>query len=267
MSWRKLLRVPWSRGLTLGTRIKGSSTKQFADELDKLNQRLLSRENFALVRFGDGEMIIIDGKAIDLSEKYNGEHQYLPGNPAHEEQRSRLRDSLTFQHPHYFVGIACPCCVGEDNFFNLKKRSAQAEDQLTWANLFVNSNYAVFRDHTVAALVTRTVNMVCHEKADTDGLPFAVQHTFTVGGNSWVNDYARLRDELVSHIEKNQVHDEVFLFSAGVLSNILVHELFALHPNNTYIDLGSVFDVDLGLGKTRKYLKKGKTLKKTCVWM
>jgi len=241
MSWRKLLRVPWSRGLTLGTRTKGSSTKQFANELDKLNQRLLSRENFALVRFGDGEMIIIDGKAIDLSEKYNGEHQYLPGNPAHE--------------------------VGEDNFFNLKKRSAQAEDQLTWANLFVNSNYAVFRDHTVAALVTRTVNMVCHEKADTDGLPFAVQHTFTVGGNSWVNDYARLRDELVSHIEKNQVHDEVFLFSAGVLSNILVHELFALHPNNTYIDLGSVFDVDLGLGKTRKYLKKGKTLKKTCVWM
>ncbi len=242
------------------------ATKQFAEELVTLNQRLHSLTNFALVRFGDGEMMIIDGVGIDLSKKYNGEHQYVPGDDRHEVQRERLRESLVHQDPYYFVGIACPCCVGKENFLTLKERSAQAEDQLTWANIFVNANYKNFREQTVAALKTRTVNMVCHEKANTDGLPFTVQHQFTVGVNSWVDDHSRVKEELITHIRDNKVSNEVFLFSAGVLSNILVHELFKAYPDNTYIDLGSVFDVDMGLGKTRKYLKKGKTLNKTCVW-
>ena len=262
MKWLQALRAH-----SLRSRSSDRPQKDFASDLAALDKRLCVAENFAFVRFGDGEMIIIDGRGIDLFEKYNGEHRYIPGEPAHELQRERLRASLVYQHPQYFVGIACPCCVGKGNFFTLKERSGQSEDQLTWANLFVNSNYAGFREHTVAALASRTINMVCHQKATTDGLPFPVKHRFNVGANSWVDDYARTHDEISTYIRDNQVRDEVFLFAAGVLSNILVHELFEKFPDNTYIDLGSVFDVDMGLGKTRKYLKKGKTLKKTCVWI
>lgn len=240
--------------------------KDFEQELERFNQRLSQGENFALARYGDGEMIVINGDSIDLSNKYHGEHKYTPGDPRSEQQRSLLKEALAYQDPQYFVGIACPCCVGEDKFFALKAQSAQPEEQLTWANIFVNSNYPRFKEHTVAALSKREVVLICHEHGQPAGLPFAVQQHFTVGANAWVDDYDRLLPKLLSYLEEQQRQDQVFLFCAGVLSNILIYELQRRHPNNTYLDIGSVFDVELGLGKTRKYLKKGKTLRRTCVW-
>lgn len=240
--------------------------KQFAQELERFNQMILKRENFSLARYGDGEMIVINGDSIDLSDKYNGEHRYVPGDERDEHQRELLRQALAYRDPNYYVGIACPCCVGDDKFFALKQQSGQDEAQLTWANIFVNANYARFRSDTVRAMATRRVALVCHQRAQPEGLPFAVEQSFRVGANAWSADYPRLLDELLHYIESQQIRDQLFLFCAGVLSNILIYELHRRHPHNTYLDIGSVFDVELGLGKTRKYLKKGKTLKKTCVW-
>lgn len=240
--------------------------KQFHQELNYFIRRIENRNNFSLVRFGDGEMMIIEGQGIDLSGKYNGEHKYVPGDAQQEQQRSLLAQSLAYRDADYFVGIACPCCVGQSSFDHLKQAANQQEQQLTWANVFVNSNYGAFQERAVPALSQRKVNMVCHERAVIDNLPFAINKRFNVGPNSWVNDHQRLSQEMFEYIESKQGEDEVFLFCAGVLSNIIIFELAARAPQHTYIDVGSVFDVQLELGKTRKYLKKGKTLKKVCVW-
>ena len=247
------------------------ATKHFGAALLEFNRRLQARQPFSLVRFGDGEMMIIQGKAIDLFDKYNGEHRYVPGAANDEQQRTRLTASLHYQNPRYFVGIACPCCVGRDNFHQLKSGSGQADEQLTWANLFVNSNYRVFLQQTVPLLQQMPVNLVCHQRADPSGLPFSVGKTFRTGANAWVNDYQRVHDELDQWVASSASTNEVFLFCAGVLSNILVKEMTQRHPGHTYIDLGSVFDTHLGLGATRSYLKSGffrrkRKLNKTCVW-
>lgn len=243
-----------------------ASGKQFHQELNYFIRRIENRKNFSLVRFGDGEMMIIEGQGIDLSGKYNGEHKYVPGDAQQEQQRSLLAQSLAYRDADYFVGIACPCCVGQASFDHLKRAANQQEQQLSWANVFVNSNYSAFQKRALPALSLRKVNIVCHERAVVDKLPFAINRRFSVGPNSWVNDHQRLRQEMFEYIESAQGEDEVFLFCAGVLSNIIIFELASHAPQHTYIDVGSVFDVQLELGKTRKYLKKGKTLKKVCVW-
>ena len=150
------------------------SMKNFHAELDKFHAMLESCENFALVRFGDGEMAVIHGDAIDLSEKCNGEHHYIPGDPQHEQQRKRLHHALCYKSASYYVGIACPCCVGKQNFLQLKQQSQQPEEQLTWANLFVNSNYPRFRSLVVPVLARRDVVLVGHHKSRPEGLPFKV---------------------------------------------------------------------------------------------
>lgn len=262
INWQRLVGKNTSR-----YQVETPSDKNFNDELTQLNTRLVEEVNFALVRFGDGEMIVINGEPIDLSQKYNGEHQYIPGDSRHEQQRELLRQSLIWQSPNYYVGIACPCCVGTPAFLALKAQSRQPEQQLTWANIFVNSNFSIFNSDTTAALRSRMVNMICHEKADVTKLPFKVNTTFRSGPNSWINDYQRLLEEITEHIELNSVNNEVFIFCAGVLSNMLVHQLSKRFPSNTYLDVGSVFDSIMGLGKTRKYLRKGRTLRQTCVWV
>ena len=245
-----------------------SAEKDFHTELDKFIAMLDAGDNFALVRFGDGEMTVINGNPIDLSEKCNGEHRYVPGDATHEEQRKRLQDSLRHQDAAYYVGIACPCCVGEKDFLGLKQQSGQPESQLTWANLLVNSNYPRFRAMAVPVLARRGAILVSHHKSRPEGLPFKVIRHFGVGPNAWLNDCGRSLDELVRFLEEERVQDQVFLFAAGVLSNILIHELHRRFPGNTYLDIGSVFDVDLGLGMTRKYLRNSRRrLKKTCVWI
>jgi len=135
--------INWQRLIGKSTarfHVEHPSNKSFHDELKQFNVRLTEQENFSLVRFGDGEMIIINGEAIDLSQKYNGEHQYIPDEKQHEQQREILRQSLVWQSSNYYVGIACPCCVGTPAFLALKDQSEQPEQQLTWANIFVNSN-------------------------------------------------------------------------------------------------------------------------------
>ncbi len=262
INWRRLIGRATAR-----YEVDNPADKNFTDELAQFNARLKRHEDFALVRFGDGEMVIINGEAIDLSGKFNGEHQYIPGDTRHEQQRTLLHNSLTWQAAHYFVGIACPCCVGTPAFLALKGQSQQPEAQLTWANLFVNSNFSPFMSDTVAALSDRHVNMICHQKADISQLPFTVSTSFRSGPNSWLNDHPRLLDEISSYIDNNNSRNEVFLFCAGVLSNILVHQLSERYPNNTYIDIGSVFDRIMNLGKTRRYLRNGRSLRQTCVWI
>ena len=244
-----------------------TTTKSFAGDLAKFNEKLRLGENFSLVRFGDGEMIVINGEGINLSQKCNGEHKYTPNNEVDEKHRQILADSLTYDNEQYYVGLPCRCCVGDEKCDQLRQQSQQHEERLTWANLFVNANYSIFLEQTTPIIQSRKVNVICHEKAQLNGLPFEVCKDFRIGSNAWVNNYQATLKEIEDYIEANNVKHEVFIFCAGVLSNMLIFQLTRSYPDNTYIDLGSVFDVSMGLGKTRKYLKGSKRrLKKVCIW-
>lgn len=254
-------------GWQITQEVNAEFEKTFSGDLNMFNTKLRKNENFSLVRFGDGEMIVINGEKIDLSEKCNGEHKYIPGNDVDESYRQILTDSLTYKSAQYYVGLPCRCCVGDEHCDQLKAQSQQDEKALTWANIFVNANYPSFLNYTVNELKQRTVNIVCHDLAELAGLPFETVKDFRIGANAWVQDYERLLAEMSLYISSKDTKNEVFIFCAGVLSNMLIYELTRLFPNNTYIDLGSVFDDHLNLGKTRKYLKGSKKrLKQVCVW-
>ncbi len=241
--------------------------KNFTAELDKFNKMLSNNTHFALVRFGDGEMIVINGEAIDLSEKCNGEHRYRPNNESDEHYRKILEESLLHKNDNYFVGLPCRCCVGDSHCEQLRIQSQQNEAQLTWANIFVNANYPLFLENTIEVLKSKTINIICHEKADIMGLPFPINADFRVGANAWVSNYDVLLKDLTAYIEENNIENQIFIFCAGVLSNMLIFQLNKNSQKNTYLDVGSVFDNMMNLGKTRKYLKGSKKrLKQVCIW-
>ena len=158
--------------------------------------------------------------------------------------------------------------MGEQHFLVLKHQSQQPESQLTWANIFVNSNFLRFQAPTIPLLAQCQIVLISHTKSQPAGLPFPIERHFGVGPNAWLRDHDRLLAKPIGFIEKHAIRDHVLLFCAGVLSNILIYELHERFPQNTYLDVCSVFDVELGLGMTRKYLmKKRRRLRKTCVWI
>jgi hypothetical protein len=232
-------------------------TESFRSDLIFFQEKIKNDEPFALTRFGDGEYKIIKDQPIDLIAKkefkFDGE----------KELRQELIDSFTYNAPGYYVGIACACCAGNELFNAMKQYVKVPNLQLTWANIFVNGNYNYFKNNFVETLKTKKVNLIA--PGNHSNLSFATGHNFNVGPNAWV-EQADLRNILATLIKEKKITNQIFIFCAGPFANILCQQLFSLYPQNTYIDVGSVFNIELGIGANRNYLKGKKNLSKICQW-
>ena len=130
----------------------------------------------------------------------------------------------------------------------------QVDNNLTSANLLVNSNYPLFIGHYVPVLKKKKVVFICSENADLTKADFNIIKDFRVGKNCIVNDH-HLVQEIKDWIDTESIEDHVFLFSASSLSEVLIYELFKHSDKNTYIDVGTTLHPYIGLTIERDYLR------------
>lgn len=223
--------------------------KLFTDEIKKFHAKLLSGENFSLARFGDGEMIALRKEIVNSGygewTTYGPEMQY-------ELSRKLLLDSFTHKSPGYYVGIVCPCCQGQANFENMKSISGQSEDTLTFANIFVNSNYRYYVENFIPQFQKRDVILVANETSNIKSLPFNPRF-IGVGYNAWVQDLG-----VIDYLKSIKTKDIIYLFACGPLGKILAHELWVNNKSNTYLDIGSTLHPWLGSDiNIRGYYQEG----------
>lgn len=241
--------------------------KTFLDEFNKIKEKIVNKECFALSRANDGEMKILFDEYIDLRKKCNGEFIYNPKENSHHFFREKLLESIQYKDDSYIVGIGCPCCLGMNNYLKLKQITTQDEEHLTFGNVFVNSNYPRFINEIIPLFSNYNVIMIINNNAITFDLSFKknIVKIFDVGTNAWMNDY-ELVNKMKLYISENNIENHMFLFAAGPFSNILIHECHKISKNNTYLDIGSTLDDMMSLGATRGYLRGADTLNKICVW-
>lgn len=226
--------------------------KYFREEIETIFHRLKSKQRFAFSKYADGEwMAMCD---IDLN---NREFEVSENT---KEASGRLRDSFCFKDDGYYVGISCPCCNAYHHAA-MKQFSRQDTEHLTFANMFVNSNYAFFQEHFIPEFANHKIHLVANEKSKIENLPFDVEQFYPVGFSAWVNNI-----DLVEEIISQNHQDKLFLFCAGPLGNILAHRLWDANKQNTYLDIGSTLNPWLeSAGFTRGYFS-GPNYHKTCVW-
>jgi hypothetical protein len=239
--------------------------KIFNDEIFFFLDKIKNKTPFSLSRWGDGELMILENKFIDLRNVKNGEFRYDPNIKEYETVREELLKSYVYKDDEYYIGVACPCCVGAEKYEYMKDKSTQIEDNLTWANIFVNSNFPKFQTEYIPEFKNQDIILVSNNKSNINKLPFGVKKHYKVGVDAWYSDY-KIVDELIKYIEDNKLKNCLFILACGPLANILTYRLWENNKENTYIDIGSVLDPYLGLPLTRGYLQGGKTLKKNCIW-
>jgi hypothetical protein len=239
--------------------------KDFNKELYFFLDKIKNDEPFSLSRWGDGELIILENKHIDLRNTKNGEFRHDPNLKQYEKPRDLLLKSYKYVDDQYYVGIACKCCVGDKKYQYMKKLSGQNEDNLTWANIFVNSNYKNFIKDYSEVLKNKDVIIIANNQADVSKLPFNIIKSYSVGTDAWIENLDII-EQIKSDIIENKYTNVIFLFAAGPLANILTYELWRFDKTNTYIDIGSVYDVVMGMKPTRGYLNNAPTLQKICIW-
>ena len=256
--------------------------KDFKEHFWMFYNKISNDENFALLRFSDGELRIMQNLKLVLDKDHyvignqkksgfysNEDLKYFDPNQ-HSFFHNHLMESYKFKHPKYFSSISCRCCVGEKDFLQMLEwyDGDTNSDNLTWANIWVNSNYPLFVKYVIPLLKKKEkkgIIYVLNENGNINNLPFKIKKDFRVGKNCIINDYD-LIGKMKDWVVKNKIKNNIFLFSASSLSNVLQYELFKIEPENIYIDVGTCFNKHLNLDGRRGYLSGGSSLNKTCIW-
>ena len=249
--------------------------KDFKGEFQKLFNLLTSDQGFAFSRFSDGERTVLFNKKLVLDENYfiqedvYGDKKIRAPLPYLAEERKqfipeehvffheKLIEAYQFRKKNYFKGI---CGSSETEFgtcHNLMLELYGTEDEfLTFSNVLQNGNYDSFVEKMIPEFANHDIIFVANQNAEVGNLPFDVKKHFPVGTNCMINDYS-LVEEIKQYIDKNNIRDALFLFSAATLSNFLCYELFKDFESNKYLDIGSTLGPLLGLEgwkNSRSYL-------------
>jgi hypothetical protein len=231
--------------------------KTFTEDLEYLHDLLKSKIPYAITRFGDGEQMIMEGIKLNLLHK--GEFNYT----GQEDLKHDLIHSFQLNTENYFVGIPCPCCQPVEKVTWMKESTYLPDSSLTWANIFVNGNYSYFMNSFIKDFNLYKTTFV--GPGNIDNLPFNIDTKYQIGPDAWIHNkgiYEELRNQIITTNAENQL----FLFCAGPFANILVSKLYKEFPKNTYLDLGSVFNIELGIGANRGYLSNNNNINKICIW-
>jgi len=271
--------------------------KTFENDFYKFVNKLKIGEHFSLSRFSDGELRILQNKKLRIAKdqiiigdhinnnlhlkiSQNERKEYNPENDKwfHDE----LMEAFTFNMDGYYKGLSCRCCLSgkhgmtanEEFEWQVKLSGLDKNDEhLTWSNIFLNGNYIAYMEHILPYFWNYDIIYVANKAADFSRIPFKknIKKIFNVGENCMINDF-HLVNQIKEYIDKNNIKNSLFLFSASSLSNILNYQLYKHNPENTYIDIGSTLNPILGFPLDRRYLEgfwgggSLEDLQKVCIW-
>lgn len=203
-------------------------------------QIYLKGDPYAFIRFGDGERAIAMRKPISSAV---GEYDYAGDN---NKTSKKIMEALTSNIPGLYIGISCPCC--DLPAFNWYMSTVTApKHQISYANLFVNSNYPSFQKLDLS----NTVLVSC--KNGDFSLPERAMNT------EW--DYEQLLQQLFKV-------DKPILVAAGPVKCGLILDYWKRAPNRQIIiDIGSALDLRIHGKPTRAYHTPGTNYaSRTCRW-
>ena len=210
--------------------------KSYKEDIKILEQALKSGENISFSKFCDGEWAVMNNQPLN-----NKEFWFDPNDEQDQFKRQELIKAFQYKNPRYFVGITCVNVFGLQTHQEMKQLSGQDEDHLTWADIWVNSNYRHYLDNIVPLYNTKPVLIVCNEKAKVENLPFKPNIVVPVKNNAWKENWD-LVQELTWLVKERAWEDMIFLFCCGPFGNILCHKLTEVNHNNTYLDIGSTLN-------------------------
>lgn len=234
-----------------------SENKNFRSDIETLFNALKNGERFAFSKYADGEYEILVNNKITNCDNWTFE----PGK--HDYVRSELLKSFQFNEEGYFVGISCPCCQPITNVNWMKENVGVPNERLTWANIFVNSNYQYFLNNFLPEFTKHKIILVANQNANINNLPFEVEEHIKISNLAFIDNF-----NLLDELSKKEYENKVFLFCAGPLGNMLSAKLWKENKKNTYIDIGSTLNkLLLGGDGNRGYLNgKNNSLSKICKW-
>ncbi len=225
------------------------------NEFEKFWKKIENKENFTLLRYGDGERAFMTGKSVTAQEGW------VSPNYISSLGKSLLK-TLDITGENIFHAISCPCCDQAAYYWYITRIK---NENITFANLFVNINYNKF--YKKFKTLKRDAIFIGNFRAKNKKIGnLNILKSYYVGDDC--NEFWETKSEkFIQQIKKDcgNSNNLLFVVSAGPMSEPIIVELYKHNPNNCYIDFGSAIDIYTHGKPTRPYMdKKTEYSKKNC---
>lgn len=227
--------------------------KEFKNEFNRIINLLETKESFVFVRYGDGEVALMNGDTIsENSQAYQVDKWKSVG-------MTKLGIDLTksLNNRDWYFGIPCQCCNENCKKYLLNLLDLPKE-QITYANLWVNSNYKLFIDWIKK--IDYEVVLIANENAslNLNNFPFKIKQFLQIQNNC-VDYYELNSEKLINDLLEiaSKYKNTLFLISAGPLSEVIIHHMYNINKINKYVDVGSSLDEYIHNKITRPYMVIG----------
>lgn len=224
---------------------------RFFTDFDRFTGMMKSGVPFALGRFADGEVALMQGRSIGPETQAGMVDRWTAPDRMTLVGQTLLH-CLDMCDENYYCAISAPTDSLSDYLY-LHNRIKRV-DNITFANLWINANYTRMLDFYQSV---EGAYVICNHRANRDAFPFHVRGLFPVPDDivNWVEAKGIVIDEFWDFRIRGEGHT-VFV-AAGPLSAIIVYMLHRLCPGNQYVDVGSSMDEFIHGRKTRPYMNPG----------
>lgn len=232
--------------------------KIFLDqEFSKFWRKIENKENFTLLRYGDGERAIMCGEVVKAQEGWKS--------PAYvSELGEALLDTLSINENNFYYGISCPCCDQKAYYwYSTRIRNKN----ITFANLWINKNYNHF--YKLFNELKRDAVLIANYRAKGHAIGNLNILKYYEVGDDCISFWKEKGKLLIEEIKKEfgYRNDLLYVVAAGPMSEPIIVDLYKNNPNNCYIDFGSSIDMFVHEKITRPYMKSGTKYANSNCWM
>lgn len=216
--------------------------QQFFDYYTKLIE---SKHPFSFVRWGDGEIAVMDGQAVGKQSLVFKNSEWVFEEGGQTKLGQALRESINLQGPDNHYGLPCRCCASMSEHMRLIPDITLSP--VAPNTIFGNANYQRFIDW-IHTLDTKgiTVSLVANYLAqgNLEKYPFKIKRFHPVPSNC-ITEFEEHGDRLIESVKDfaSLMHGHFVMVAAGPMSEVFITEMWKANPNNIYFDVGSSLDV------------------------
>lgn len=233
-------------------------------DLERFIENLKSRKPFTFIRFSDGEIEILRNRYLEINEgvtvfrgqTFNNDFPAYDAKRFDPETNKDLRHDLLrsamMRQNRFFKGVPAAHNRAEvDRDFLLRLNGGMSE-MITFSDLFLNSNYPLYRERLVVEFSRyESVAVIANYRSVASGV-LAGARVIPVGDNFFASYQEALSSVMEGCLELPE--SSLVLSSASSLTNIVGMLLYEQRPDLTFLDIGTSLNDLLGLdSKTRAY--------------
>lgn len=237
------------------------------EHLDIVKNKLINKEPFTFIRFSDGEteilknryLEIIPGKTIfrgkEIKNKFPQFDTKRFDPELHQNIREDLLEAAKYKSTNYFKGIPTSSNKAIDDREMMLEYNHGLDSSITFADLFLNSNYNKYLNEIVPLFEKfENIFVVANYRAKPVDI-LQKSHHIKIQDNFFAN-YDEILTDTMKELE-NIPSGSLVLSSASSLSKILGYKLFLIRQDITFLDIGTSINSLLSMDSNiRSYHKQ-----------